>query len=81
MAVPIFPLAVASRAALIATCGPHCSGFPCRGVRALGSRASVVLAHRLTALWHVGLSRAPCIGRQVLNHWATREAPFVYSLE
>ena len=68
MAVPIFPLAVASRAALIAMCGPHGGGFPCRGVRALGSGASVVLAHGLTALWHVGLSWAPCIGRQVLNH-------------
>ena len=35
----------------------------------------------LAALWHVGSSqtkaqtRVPCIGRQILNHCATREAP------
>ena len=36
----------------------------------------------LVALWHVGSSRTrdrtcvPCIGRQILNHWTTREVPF-----
>ena len=35
------------------------------------------------APWHVGSSqtrartRVPCIGRQILNHCATREAPFI----
>ena len=38
----------------------------------------------LVALWHVGSSRTrdqtrvPCIGRWILNHCATREAPNVY---
>ena len=37
----------------------------------------------LVAPWHVGSSqtrartRVPCIGRQILNHCATREAPYV----
>ena len=45
----------------------HCGGFSCCGARALGTRT------------HVGSSRArartrdPCIGRQILNHCATRE--------
>ena len=38
----------------------------------------------LVAPWHVGSSqtrartRVPCIGRQILNHCATREAPKAY---
>ena len=48
---------------------------------------SQVLEHRVDNLWHVGLaalrhvgsswtreqSYVPCIGRQILNHWTTRE--------
>ena len=39
------------------------------------------------APWHVGSSqtrartRVPCIGRQILNHCATREAPFFILME
>ena len=43
------------------------------------------------APWHVGYpqtrdqTHVPCIGRQILNHWTTREAPihliFVYGIE
>ena len=35
----------------------------------------------LTASWHVGSSQTrdqthvPCTGRQILNHWATKEVP------
>ena len=40
----------------------------------------------LVAPWHVGSSqtraqtRVPCIGRQILNHYATREAPKIQVL-
>ena len=59
----------------------HCSGFSCCRARALGTQASVVVATGLVVLRHVGSSRTrdrtpvPCIGRQILNHCATREAP------
>ena len=62
------------------------------GTRAqqLWHTGSVVVAHGLQQLWHTGLvaprhvessqtrarSRVPCIGRQTLNHCATREAPY-----
>ena len=32
----------------------HCNGFSCCGARALGMRASVVVAHGLQWLWHMG---------------------------
>ena len=44
-------------------------------------RASVVVARGLVGPRHVGSSRTrvrtrvPCIGRRILNHCATREAP------
>ena len=28
----------------------------------------------LIVLWHIG---DPCIGRQILNHWTTREVPTI----
>ena len=55
----------------------HCGGISCCRVWALGTQASVVLMH--VAPWHVGTSRTrdrthvPCIGRQIPNHWTTRE--------
>ena len=58
IAVLVFSLAVASRAALIGMCGPHCGGFSCRGVQALGSRALVVLAHGLSCPMACGI--VPC---------------------
>ena len=48
-------------------------------LQSTGSR--VVVALGLIALGHVGSSRirdqtcVPCIGRWILNHWTTREAP------
>ena len=67
----------------------HCGGFSCCRARALGTQASVVVAHGLSSCGaraqllhgHVGSSRTraqtrvPCIGRRILNHCATREAP------
>ena len=64
-------------------------GSPCCGVQALNLRASVVVVCGLqstasvvvglAARQHVGSSRTrsctsvPCIARQILNHWTTRE--------
>ena len=45
------------------------------------ARAQRLWCMDLVALWHVGSSqtrdgtRVSCIGRQILYHWATREAP------
>ena len=54
----------------------HCGGFSCCGALAQYLWRTVLAAPR-----HVGSSRprawtcVPCIGRQILNHCATREAP------
>ena len=58
---------------LVAASGGH-SSSQCAGL-------SLLWLTGLVAPWHVGSSqtrartRIPCIGRQTLNHWATREAP------
>ena len=52
----------------------HCNGFSSCGALAVGCKG-------LVALWHVGSSQirnwncVSCIGRQILYHGATREAP------
>ena len=65
-----------------------------RGLSCCGAQAPEVQAQQLwltgpVAPWHVGSSqtrdrtRVPCISRQILNHCATREAPwqlFLFSL-
>ena len=77
---------------LVAASGGH-SSSRCAGLslsrplllRSTGSRpaGSVAVAHRPVAPRHVGSSqtrartRVPCIGRQILNHCATREAPLL----
>ena len=54
-------------------------GSVCRGFSSCCTRASVVVVPRLSCSAHVGSSQTrgwpcvPCIGRQILNHWATRE--------
>ena len=64
----------------------HCSGFSHCGAWALCAWASVVTVHRLSSClsWapqHVESSQtrdgtsAPYIGRWILIHWTTREAP------
>ena len=66
------------------------AGFSSCGTRAqqlwlTGSRAQIQQLWRmgLVAPWHVGSSqtrartRVPCISRQILNHYATREAPAI----
>ena len=59
-----------SRASVVAACG----------LRGCCSQAQYLWHAGLVALWHVGSSRTrdgtrvSCIGKQVLYHWATREA-------
>ena len=59
----------------------HCSGLSRCGVWALGTWASVVVAHRWVSSRPVGSSWirdrtcVSCIGRWILYHWTTREAP------
>ena len=54
-------------------------GSRCTGFSSCGTRAQQLWCTGLAALWHVGSSRTrartrvPCIGRQIINHCATRE--------
>ena len=60
----------------------HCGGFSC-GARDLHRTCGLqqLLYMDLVAPWHVESSwirdqtPVPCIGRWILNHWTTREAP------
>ena len=59
----------------------HYHGLSCCGTQAPEAQAQQLWLTGLVALRHVGSSqtrartRVPCIGRQILNHCATREAP------
>ena len=58
----------------------HCRGLSCCGAQAPDAQAQQLWLTGLVAPRHVGSSqtrvrtRVPCIGRQILNHCATREA-------
>ena len=59
---------------------PQCSGFSCCRAQALGRVGSVVVPglaapQHVRSSWTQGLNPCPCIGRQILNHWATGEVP------
>ena len=67
-----------------------CSILSCCGTRALGAQASAAAAG-LAVVVHgfscsegcgifpdQGLTCMPCIGRWVLNHWATKEVPLLF---
>ena len=65
----------------IAVRGPsHYRGLSCCGAQAPDAQSQQLWLMGLVALRHVGSSqtraqtRVPCIGRQTLNHCATREA-------
>ena len=72
---------------LVAASGGHsslrCAGFSCCGAQAPDAQAQQLWLTDLVAPRHVGSSqtrartRVPCIGRQILNHCATREALFL----
>ena len=74
---------VAMHEGLLSNCGAwtsHCSCFFCCGARALGRVGSVVVwLPGLVASRQVESSRkrdetcVPCSGRQIPNHWTTRE--------
>ena len=57
----------------------HCRGLSCCGAQAPDAQAQYLWLTGPVAPWHVGSSqtrartRVPCIGRQILNHCATRE--------
>ena len=60
---------------------PHYRGLSCCGAQAPDAQAEQLWLTGPVAPRHVGSSqtrartRIPCIGRQILNHCATREAP------
>ena len=62
----------------------HYRGLSCCGAQAPDAQAQQLWLTGLVAPRHVGSSqtrartRVPCIGRQVLNHCATREALIIY---
>ena len=68
---------------LLSGCGVQACpsrGFSCSGAWALGIGAQWLWYMGLVALQHVGWSSqtrdqtfVPCTGRQILNHWATKE--------
>ena len=65
----------------------HCRGLSCCGAQAPDAQAQQLWLTGPVAPRHVGSSqtrartRVPCIGRQILNHCATREALFtLYSI-
>ena len=63
----------------------HCGGFSWCRAQVLGCTGPGVDAHRLSCLMEPGVKSVfPCIARQILNHWTTREAPhsfFIYELK
>ena len=73
-------VAVCRLALVVVNGDSHCGGFSRCGAWALGAQGSVVRLVGLTALLQVGSSWSgdwtcvPCIGRQILNPWTTREA-------
>ena len=81
---PLLLWSTGSRHAGFSSCGS--CGTWAQQLRLVGSRAQAqqLWCTGLVALWHVGSSwtrartRVPCIGRQILNHCATREAPRCY---
>ena len=64
-----------------------CSGLPCCRAQALGHSGSGVVACGLSSWQHTGVvasqhvgssqtrggTHVPCIGKQILNHWTTKE--------
>ena len=60
---------------------PHYHGLSCCRAQAPDAQAQQLWLMGPVAPWHVGSSQTqarthvPCIGRQILNHCATREAP------
>ena len=72
---------------LVAELGSRCSGFSCCRAKAPGHPGCSGWSTQAKELWRVGLvalrhvessqnrdrPHVPCIGRQILNHWTTRD--------
>ena len=62
-----------------------CAGFSLRQFLLLRSTGSVVVAHRLSCSEVCEIfpdqewNPCPCVDRQILNHWTTREVPLLAS--
>lgn len=57
----------------------HCSGSSCGKAQALGTRASVIVAHELSCSKTCGdQTHFPCIDRQIAFHCTTREVLFFF---
>ena len=78
------------RAGVTLHCGAqvsHCCGLSCCGAQAPDVQVQQLWLMGLVAPWNVGSShtrartRVPCIGRQILNHCTTREAPSMQILK
>ena len=72
---------------LLSVCGAqasHCSSFSYCGAQAREHMSSVVVAHGLSCpvVWRKSSqtrdrTRVLCVGRQIFNHWTTREVQFI----
>ena len=71
-------------------CGARASrstGFSCCGAQALGRMDSVVTAHGFSCSTACGIFQdresnlCPLFGRQILNHWTTREVLVILSVD
>ena len=75
------PVAVSGATLHSGARAPHRRGPSCCGAQAPDAQAQQLWLTGPAAPWHMGSSqtrartRVPCIGRQTLNHCATREAP------
>ena len=70
-----------SKQGLLSSCGPwasHCSDFSYCGawVQQLGSKGPVAPRH-VESSWTRDQTHVPCFGRQIPNHWSTREVLFL----
>ena len=76
---------------LFSSCGAwtsHCSGFSCCGAWALEHAvfsSCDTWAYLPCRMWNLSGPKikpmSPGIGRQILNHWTTREVPMILSME
>ena len=59
-----------------------CRGFSCCGLQALSTSVAVargsVAPRRVESPHTRDWTHVPCIGRQILNHWTTREVPVIH---
>ena len=75
------PLSAAVRGPLTAVASPIAEhGLQARGLQQLWHTGLVALRHAGSSQTRAQ-TRVPCAGRQILNHCATREVPYLGSFE